>query len=369
MKRYAKLSLVFFLIVSFIFSPLLSSRASAQWIVYDPANFTVNTITASVALGQSIKEGSGFSGGFGLDAIAWFIVNIIIDKLAASTVDWINRGFKGGPTFVTDPEAYFKNIADGVAGEVILNHPDFRYMCSPFKLKVQVALARTYTKPPYQFQCTLTGIANNWDNFMNNFSAGGWDSFLELTQNDQNNPIGLYIQTQSELNNKINSRTEQKKAELNQGRGFLSMTRCPDNLKVTDSASDAQYRDAGYRAGDCLGDEERTTPGAVIQDHLNEVLASGNNRLEVADEINEIITALLNQLAKKALSGLSSLTRSSSGNDKNNFLDRLYSAATNDLTNNGIATIPLKTLPMSSASMLSINEACERGFCTCDTTI
>ena len=37
----------------------------------------------------------------------------------------------------------------------------------------------------------------------NNFENGGWDSFFEVSQRTQMNPIGAYLQAESLLNQKI----------------------------------------------------------------------------------------------------------------------------------------------------------------------
>jgi hypothetical protein len=364
MKRLAKLSITAVLTLSLTLSPLFANKASAQWVVYDPANFAVNTITATANLGTQVKEG-GMTGGFGLDALAWFIVNIVLERMSASVVNWINSGFKGSPTFVTDPESYFKGIANDVAGEYIYRNPQFRYMCSPFKAQVQVALQRAYSNPPYNFQCTLGDVANNWENFMEDFSAGGWDGFISLTQNTQNTPIGLYQSWQGEMEKGTQKQIGQKQSELNQGRGFLSIPQCSGG-RVTSSESDKQYIDSGYKVGDCPGGETVTTPGAVVESQLNSTLGVAKGRLQVADEINEIISALLNQLVNKALGGLSKLARSASGNDKSNYLDQLNNATDSELKKgSGITTIPLKVPPTINNYTLTPAEACPRGLCIC----
>jgi hypothetical protein len=295
MKRLAKLYLVIILILSFTLSPLLAKPASAQWVVFDPANFTNTTLQTPV------KE-------FGIDSVAWILANMVLERIAASTVNWINNGFKGSPAFITDPDRYFKNLADGIAGQVIYNHPDLKFMCAPFKLQVQMALARTYSAPPRQFQCTLTGVVGNWDNFMNDFSSGGWDGFLEVTQKNENNPVGLYLNLSGELSDSIANATNKKKDELNWGKGFFSKTKCEISKTITDTDEEGNVVESSV----CLK-ETTETPGTVIEDKLNQALGTGQNRLEVADEISEIISALLNQLMSKALGGLRGLSKGSNG--------------------------------------------------------
>src|SRR3989338_8596398 len=111
MKEFNKKVIVLILVITFVFSPLLARKAEAQWVVFDPANFA-NT------LANMLKD-------YGLDTIAWQIVNMVIERMAASTVKWINSGFKGSPAYVTDPESYFTKIGDDLSVRYIFSNPNF----------------------------------------------------------------------------------------------------------------------------------------------------------------------------------------------------------------------------------------------------
>src|SRR5258706_4113389 len=47
-----------------------------------------------------------------LNGIAYTLAKIVLAKLTASSLNWINSGFNGSPTFVQDPGSFFKSIAD-----------------------------------------------------------------------------------------------------------------------------------------------------------------------------------------------------------------------------------------------------------------
>lgn len=281
------------LVITFTFSPILAIPARAQWLVYDPANFTVNTVTSvntgvTAAAGVDTAINTTLSGPvkeFGLDAVAWLIVNLIIERMSASTVNWINNGFKGSPAFVTNPEAYFTDIGDKIAGQYIFSNPNLNFLCGPISAKIKLALTNSQSRDR-QWQCTLTQVGKNMDNFMNKFENGGWDNFFELTQKTQNNPIGAYIQAENELSLQISTRQGTEKSKLDWGKGFMSWEECPDG-----SAPGGE---------DC----DIKTPGSVISDQLNNVLNTGNNKLAAADEINEIVSSLLNQLVSSVVGGI-----------------------------------------------------------------
>lgn len=335
MKILVKYLVTTFLIISISLSPLIIKPVHAQWVVFDPI-----TEVSTTAEGP-IKE-------FGLDTIAWLIVNMVIERIAASTVNWINSGFQGSPAFVTDPDSYFKNIGNQVAGQVIYNHPDLKFMCADFSAKVRIALTKNYIRPFGDYQCTLSGVVDNFDNFMNDFYQGGWDGFIEVSQRSQSNPLGLYNQQKNQLNVTLGSSLGQKREELNWGSGFLSYKSC----EQYDEGAAGQTVAAGQiLVGiDAEGNEiyaehpeqklpdippkciktKTNTPGSVISEQLNKTLGIGNERLQVGDEINEIISALLNQLVSKALGavgkGLRSLSSPGSGDHGGSFATELQGA-------------------------------------------
>lgn len=314
-------------------------KAEAQWVVWDPS--------------VSIKD-------YLLDNIAWLIVNKIIERMSAETVNWINGGFQGSPAFITDPSSYFKNIGDQVAGQIIFNHPDLRFMCAPLRAKVQIALAKNYVQPYGNFQCTLSSVGTNFDSFMSNFYQGGWDGFVEISQRSQNNPLGLYNQAQNQINISVGSSLGEKKQELSWGNGFLSFKSCALYEEAQPGASIPAgqiqvgiepYTDANgdpipiyqnYDARKLPDTPPRcaktvtNTPGSVIQTQLNKTLGIGSERLQVADEINEIISALLNQLVSKALgavgSGLRSLSSPGQGGSSSSFTNQLNASNGRNIT-------------------------------------
>ncbi len=327
MKEINKKIIVLFLVFTFIFSPVLSMKAQAQgWPVYDNANFIDN-------LTKTIKE-------YGLDTAAWAIVNLIIERMSASTVNWINSGFKGSPAFITNPEAYYKDMGDKIAGQFIYSSPNLNFLCGPLRAKIRLALSNNYTQYDRQnWQCSVTGIANNVDAFMNNFENGGWEGFFELSQGPHN-PIGAYLQVESEMMQQIANQKDLKEKDLLQGKGFMSFKKCTrwrqlDQGEVSELnaifGEDFKDESGAPQGGfdntiECIK-EETQTPGSVIADQLNTQLGVGQEKLAVADEINEIVSALLNKLVSSVIggigSGLRGLSKPDSANNNQIFTTQL----------------------------------------------
>ena len=324
MSKYKKLfsSIIVITILSSSFLPIFSRKAEAQWITWDPGNFVPNAVT-------SITSFSGFMKEYALDTVAWTVVNMVIERVAASTVNWINSGFKGSPAYVTDPEAYFKDLGDKVAGDFIYRDPRLNTLCGPISAKVKIALTSNYINER-QWQCTLTDVKGNFEDFMGDFSRGGWDNFFEVTQKQQNNPIGAYMQAQEVLSLQLNSKAETSKMSLGWGTGFLSKKTCAeysDTVAGEHITGERQLIGIDAEGNEIYGNpidqvlpdvppkclkEKIVTPGSVIEDQLNSVLGSGSRKLEVADEFNEIVSALLNQLVGRVVGGIGSGLRGSS---------------------------------------------------------
>lgn len=346
MKELNKKFLTLILVITFTFSPVFAIPARAQWVVFDPSNFA-NTLS------KVIKD-------YGLDGLAWSIANRVIERMAASTVKWINSGFQGSPAYVTDPDSYFTNIADKVAGEYIYSNPNLNFLCGDMSAKIKLALTRNYTSynDDYRWRCSLTDVISNVDNFMGDFSQGGWDGFFELTQKTQNNPLGAYLQAENEMYLQIATRQGVTQTELAEGSGFLTYKKCKAGTEKTVDTNGLGSCDQAYNScissatteeeqsrcsatasscnrvqdsiavGDCAdSDKETLTPGSVIGDKLNEALGSGTKKLEVADEINEIVSSLLNQLVTQVVGGgtggLRGLSEPSTTNNNQTFTQTL----------------------------------------------
>ena len=216
------------------------------------------------------------------DSIAIAIAKVALEQILQATTDWVRRGFEGNPAYATDPAQFFTKIADNVAGEFIRGS-ELGFLCSPFQTKIRLALQQYYTQRR-RFQCSVTGIISNLDAFYNDFSQGGWDGWFSMTQNDFGNPYGSYLQGQIELDNRIAKAVGIQSQQLNWNSGFLSWSECVEE---------------DFMTGECMKRGPVQTPGKVIESQLESVLGSGLRQLELADEFDELVSALFAQLLKQ----------------------------------------------------------------------
>lgn len=234
--------------------------------------------------------------GITLDGVMIKIVKKLLEDMSDATVEYINNGFRGpdgsnSPAFAVDPEGFLLGVADRIGGQ-FLSDIGGDVLCSSFRaqlqaslrLKVQAATSRSSDSP--RSSCTISGAAGNVQNFFNgDFSAGGWQSWFEISQVPENNPIGAFLKLEGELNSKIQSATGIEQEKLAWANGFLSFDECVEKEFDQD--------------GEVCRATVTRTPGKVIETQLQKTLGTEIAQLELADEFDEIVSALIGQLAGK----------------------------------------------------------------------
>lgn len=363
MQRYRKI-ISSFLITTIVVSTFsfvaIPQKAKAQWFVIDPANIVqstisagANTLTSTSAYLVQYKE-------LVLDGIAYMIAKQFLRAMTTSVVNWINSGFNGSPSFVTDPGQFFADIGDRLVGDFIAQNGDLRYLCSPFSIDIRIALALRYR--PHQrnrYDCTLSSVIRNVTRAGQNasingftagdFSQGGWPAFVSLSTEPQNNVYGAYLLASNEISSRISHSVGQQRDELGQGKGFLSWRKCKpvplegeegfigpaqENPLSEDQSAEAAYYNARSGNGSYNSSEqypssnrqqtcEVQTPGSVIAGSLETQLGSPVRELELADEFNEIVNALFAQLVRTVLTGGLRGASGSGPSDQTSYINQL----------------------------------------------
>jgi len=208
-----------------------------------------------------------------LDPCLKGIIKEIVHQLTNSIIAWINNGFEGSPTFISNPEGFFGDIADQTLG-LFIEGAGLDFLCTPFKLDIQLQLRRTYRRDTRVY-CTPSRIAQVQGFVDKPFSEVGWGGWLELTQNEENNVYGSWNRANTDLNDAVNYRINSKLNELAWGNGFLSV-RDPETNQIN-------------------------TPGSIIVRQADRALGSNLEELQLADEFDDIINALINQLTSQLL--------------------------------------------------------------------
>lgn len=266
-----------------------------------------NTITAAATSALQYKETV-------LDPLAWLLTNIILQKMTRDIISWINSGFKGKPAFITNMGHFLTDVADQVVGTYLADSsPYFKFICSPFKLQLQVSLKAKYAaNRNFQSTCSISQVVKNLDGFINgNFYEGGWNGWYSMVMDPQNNVYGQQFLLSEDLSAKITNARGQELSYLSYGNGLMGVKQCDDAVDSN-----------GFVEVNC----KTVTPGTAIVNQLNSALDIPQKRLIQADEFKEILDALFTQLVMKMLSGaggLLGLTDSTVSGGTGNYFDQI----------------------------------------------
>lgn len=236
-----------------------------------------------------------------LDTAAWWAAKYVISQITRSIVMWINSGFQGSPMFIQDLEGYALRLADQAAGVFIANLGSpllAQFVCAPFRLNIQIAIAAGYRYGRSAFpygttRCSLSQGMQNIGRFADgSFIHGGWNAWYHMTAQPLTyTPYGSYLAARNELSLQTSISIRNENQLLTFGNGMLSSKICE------------RIANPGLTKEKCLV----STPGQAISATLNHHLNIGTDTLVAADEIGEIVGALLGQLANTAITGMHGL--------------------------------------------------------------
>jgi len=312
-----------------MFSAMAYPRpAHALWgvedISFDPTVWIQDLYTAFFAGEDNLKE-------YVLDPLAWAAAKAVIHSISQSTVNWINSGFEGSPAFETDLRRSLGQLQDSAANDFFrsLEKNTGIDADATFKQNITNYLVTSYYK-------STDGSKSFWETNLDKTTKdpkafregkmvgnGGWDGWFSMVMNQKNNTYGAVLSAEDEMNKSFESFRVQRLNELQWGKGFLAwkgscIEKAHDNSGTSLSTDD-----------NCLKYETKT-PGTVIESQLENTLGSNIRQLEIADEIDEIVGALMSQLVSQVLSesGLTGVSKPSAGGGRS-YIDRAADPANN----------------------------------------
>lgn len=328
--------------------------------VGNDANAIINSGTTIASnLGLSIQLSELINSRL-LDCFARTVAHAALEQIAKSTVQWINSGFNGSPSFVQNSDQFFANVADNAAGQFIKGS-SLSFLCSPFQLQVKIAVAQSYANHGAQ-SCTLNKVISNVTNFMNgDFSSGGWAGLLSFTTTPTNNPYGAYAYSSIGIQSAATNAQGKQAFDLSLSGGFLSIKQeknCRNSAtnpgesanrtvkQITSNGDPNSSNNVGAGAY-VVCDNVTVTPGTAIAQTLDQTLGINTQSLSTAKYFDEIISALVGQLIQNvAYKGLANL--SSSGNG-------YVSSSNSNTSNGGILQSILQNIPQLQQSSQQLN--------------
>ena len=330
--KKALLAIVFFGVLAPSFILALPQKALAEVPVADAvlrnketggamglclkASATLGNIVGS-ALGNVPIIGGIFGGSGGVvsnpacsDSAAYFLAQLLLRALSQSIINWIKTGgINGSPLFIENFGDFFRREMDNAAGifldEFLRNN--LVDICSPFRLQLgnllnTSLLHRTFDR---RARCTISDIVANVENFQVDFTSGGWGGFIALLE-PQNNIFGSYFLATDEAQRRQQEAYLASAYEtLTTGGGLLAYKDCSQAPRTPDGQIDRSK---------C----KIVSPGRVVADSLSGVITDERIRLQLADELDEIIATAIDQLLITNLTGGGG-SRGLAGFDANEF--------------------------------------------------
>ena len=98
-------------IVVIVFSTVQVRPKTAHAILGAGDTVIINADTSPTGISNTVNLWMQRIKEYVLDGLAWHIAKIMVQQITASTVQWINSGFSGSPSFLTNPEGYFANVS------------------------------------------------------------------------------------------------------------------------------------------------------------------------------------------------------------------------------------------------------------------
>lgn len=261
---------------------------------------------------------------FTLDTTAWAISSALLGNMTLETANWANTGFEqmvrtvvvdpltnlptvelaagGDATFVMNPGAFFRNLSTDSVGKFIeeitareergaeVFFEDFRNQL----LRDIAREAQTVTGDFFdQFRTTFerNGGVERREAFLRDFTVGGWATFLE-TVRCPNDYACARLVVLGEARGRMQEAVEQKREELAQGGGFLTIRQCAERNEET---------------GECLR-YGNVTPGQLIGQQVAQAARIEFERTGEVDEITEAFLTILEDVLNNLITaGLSEL--------------------------------------------------------------
>ncbi len=194
-----------------------------------------------------------------LNGIAYKVTKHQLATMTQKTINWVNSGFQGDPLFVKDNKTFFKDLADKQLSSFLVpltspaNQKSF-----PFGRDLAKSLINDAGKTFEQkAQSTLKNALKpgaTTESFSKDFSQGssngGWGGWFSLTQNPQNNPLGFGLLATQKLQKDTAQAEQEKRDQLNQGRGYLSDQKCVEWSKSPESNLEIPAGDEPSKKGD-----------------------------------------------------------------------------------------------------------------------
>ncbi len=356
---FKKVILSSFLILAIMSSSVKKAEAVCPWCYNIPQGIIalVQQTGSSVASGMT-SGSTGISAG---NSISMYMKEYVLDKavviaankalgnIKGEMAKYLKEGgFNGAPSFIQDPEQFFTNIAkdqeilikkellgtegsnlfaqnkdifkllsegvkdDGAAFEKSITSTIGSTICSKLGADLQKAIALNENttaisslRSSYAASCTAGDKRTQYQNqkeCAKNYSCGGFDSILAITQNlGKNTDSGKYEATLARYQKEVSKKTDVVNKELDRGDGFLNKKECVKFTKVEGREVCEKY--------------QTKSPGITSASILDQLIREPvQKKLEVKtinDAINSLADSFFSKIIDFGISEMGSVVSSS----------------------------------------------------------
>lgn len=273
-----------------------------------PAHALFGAGDAVIVLKDITRDATILPKELGLDGIAWTVTKMLVGDVIGDLRSFVNSGFFGDELLITDPDAFFAKLSRDVTTAFMSEVSDAD-IYTPLKGDILKLLSRSYTPYSEYAKSSLEDILVNPDAFEDGFfEGGGWTGFLARTVMPENSAIGQGFMAAEEHARQVENALGNVESELEQSGGLLSLPgKCLEPVGVDKNL------DGTINADDGCARWERLTPGQFITGTLSDALGSPLDSLENADEVEEFLASMIQNLVMSLLSdGISSLANDGS---------------------------------------------------------
>ncbi len=228
----------------------------------------------------------------------------LLDMLVDDIVKWIQGG--GTPKIVTDWKGFIGNAADQAGGQFVDKYLGLGLLCGKFAPQLRFVLV---TPPTFDtaVRCKLSDMGANIGNFFNDFTNGGWTSWLQITET-QGNIYGTYLTL---LDQKTGLEAQAAQSAQNEGvssSGFLGDKVCSQayHIQPDGTPSDKENLDPPAKENELASNEictkwETRTPGKIVGDAATKAMGKDIDWLISSKEFSEYIGAILDAVINRTI--------------------------------------------------------------------
>jgi len=266
-----------------------------------------------------------------LDYAANWFKKKLIKQIIHDTTEWVKTGFNGEPAFMTKPDQFLYGAMDEYVGKILEKDDWANGVCSGNAEALKFAVNMHFNSLKQKMKdneisipkCTLSKFSENFNSTYGTGLAPFENNILNSIIDSNNTPYGFYSTVSQDMENLIQKRNNQKIKDINRNGGFLSIERC--KTKDGDTYLAGENKQCGEKLIECLKnagndinkksecqkeaeecnnpiftdkDCEYVTPGKIVAEKVSKTLDMEDENLMLADEFDELLSALLTKLTE-----------------------------------------------------------------------